>query len=120
MTISTVMSSACRVDFIYLCIETSSLHHFWIFLVDLSKMIPYDNAIIDIFPDVRSTSSGMKSNVPKNARPNLATWPIVYGVSSNGHTPIAGWFKIENPMKMDDLGIPSPFQEMPHRPLTIA
>ena len=29
-----------------------------------------------------------------------------YGGSTNGGTPIAGWFTRENPVKMDDLGIP--------------
>jgi hypothetical protein len=27
------------------------------------------------------------------------------GVSSNGGTPIAGWFVVENPIKVDYLGI---------------
>ena len=31
-------------------------------------------------------------------------------VSDNGDTPIVGWFTIENPFKMDDMGIP-PFKE---------
>jgi hypothetical protein len=28
------------------------------------------------------------------------------GVSLNGVTPIAGWKKLEHPIKMDDLGVP--------------
>ena len=34
------------------------------------------------------------------------------GVSINGGTPIAGWFTMKNPIKMDDLGVPL-FQETP-------
>jgi len=34
-------------------------------------------------------------------------------VSINGGTPIAGWFTVENLIKMDDLGIPL-FQEPPY------
>ena len=34
------------------------------------------------------------------------------GGSRNGDTPIAGWFRMEHPLRMDDLGVP-PFQEMP-------
>ena len=30
---------------------------------------------------------------------------IYMGVSSNGGTPIAGWFVVENPIKVDYLGI---------------
>ena len=36
------------------------------------------------------------------------------GLSKNGGTPIPGWILVENPMKMDDLGVPHgtpPFQE---------
>jgi len=35
---------------------------------------------------------------------------IYMRVSINGGTPIAGWFMLENPTNMDDLGVP-PFQE---------
>jgi hypothetical protein len=35
------------------------------------------------------------------------------GVSLNGVTPIAGWKKLEHPIKMDDLGVP-PISGNPH------
>ena len=53
-------------------------------------MLPYDGPLryrLDIFR--RSTSSGMKSNVPKNARPSLATCRL--GRVRGRDTPIAGW-----------------------------
>ena len=31
---------------------------------------------------------------------------IEMGVSINGGSPIAGWFVMEKPIKMDDLGVP--------------
>ena len=49
----------------------------------------------------------------------MVTWGMVYGivlptldvmiemgVSINGGSPIAGWFVMEKPIKMDDLGVP--------------
>ena len=38
------------------------------------------------------------------------SWEFHLGVSINGGTPIAGWFMMENPTEMDDLGV-SLFQE---------
>ena len=41
----------------------------------------------------------------------LSSCGLMYmGVSSNGATPIAGWFRIQDTNKMDDLGVPL-FQE---------
>ena len=37
---------------------------------------------------------------------------VYMGVSVNGRSPIAGWFLMDNTIKMDDLGVPL-FQENP-------
>ena len=43
-------------------------------------------------------------------------WLSHMEVSQNGGTPIAGWFMMENPLNMDDFGVP-PFQETSTRGL---
>jgi len=47
-------------------------------------------------------------------RGSISRWEIleVIGFSIDGATPIAGWFIVENPIEMDDLGV-SQFQETP-------
>ena len=103
MTISTnkyLLLIVYDIDYIYkysivivwIWIETSNISLRLSFDFPKFFMLPYDGPLryrLDIFR-VRSTSSGMKSNVPKNAQPNLATCRL--GRFRGRDTPIAGWF----------------------------